>query len=160
MATNPVGPQPAIQFIAIGDGTIQTISKTSALIGYKDGNNQQVSLLSRYCAAPVAVAQAILQQINYVTDGSVRALLAATYSTDQVLEDSPESLPPGRVLKFRSWKAGEDPTSDIPVTLSQYVPYAVFESAEEWTTVGEGIAAALTGDANFELVEFIKPRRR
>lgn len=160
MSEFPAEPVPPIVFNPVGDGSIDTITKTSALIGYKDGNNVQVSLLSRYCEAPGVAAKAICNAINPVTDGCIRNLLAATYTTDQVLEDSPESIPDGKVLKFRAWFAGQDPLEDVSHTLNQFIPFAVFQDAEELTDVGEAISAALNADAAFELVEFIKPRRR
>lgn len=159
MAEFPAAVVPPITFTKLG-ADIDDITKTSALIGYKDGNNVQVSLLSRYCENPVVAAKKICNAINPVTDGAIRNLLAATYATDQNLEDSPESIPDGKVLKFRCWFAGQDPDVDIPVTLNQFIPFAVFQDAEEYTTVGEAIQAALAVDGAFEQVDFIKPRRR
>lgn len=160
MSLDPsIRPMPDITFNQVAPD-IDSLTKTTALIGYEDGNNVNVSLLSRYCQAPVDAAKSILNQINNVTDGCIRSLIATTYTTDQVLEESPDSIPPGRVLKFRAFFAGQDPLTDVSHTLSQFVPFAVFQDAEEYTEVGEGIAAILAADTNFEQVEFIKPRRR
>lgn len=142
------------------DPQVDSLQGITGVYGYQE-SSERISFITRFTTAPLVNAEALANIMEPVTDMKLKNLVAVTHDNAVNLEVKPDSVPRGQVLKFRVRLASMSTTPELPdMTLSQYIPAATFESAEELKTVGEAIAALMLADSNISKCDYVESRAR